>query len=274
MLRPPYECYKRLYVYHLDAIELPPLTDPDLIGNWVEDGNPILFFHRPKDKLIAELCKKHNCKVIYQADLDYSDWESGQLIEPFTVEGISVAPLWEPDNGDILLDPSVIFGTGFHPSTRLCMETVIKYCRAPEYAPESMLDLGTGTGLLSITAAHLGLKKITGIDNNPLACEVADKNVRLNGFEQEISIKCGDLRQDPLDTKVDLVVANLYHTLLAGLFEDPSFWQAKLYIVAGFVPPMEDQLLAALPSHKLKMIERRRSDRWCLWVLAPIDPIS
>ena len=50
MLRPPYERYQRLYVYHLDAVELPPLSDPDLIGTWLEDGEPILFFHHPKEK--------------------------------------------------------------------------------------------------------------------------------------------------------------------------------------------------------------------------------
>ncbi len=270
MLRPPYQRYERLYVYHLDAVKLPPLTDPDLIGNWIEDDTPILFFHRPKEELIKELCRQHGCQVIYQADLDYADWEPGQTIEPFKVDNISVAPVWDAAEADIILDPSVIFGTGFHPSTRLCMETLIKYCRPPGTAPQSMLDLGTGTGLLAITGAHLGINKITTFDNNPLACEVTAKNVALNGYEQEIEINCADLRQEPLETRVDLVVANLHHTLLAGLFASPSFWQAKLYIVAGFNPAMEEQLLAALPPRRVKMIERRRHDRWCLWVLAPL----
>jgi len=270
MLRPPYDHYEKLYVYHLDATELPPLVDPDLIGNWVEDGNPILFFHRPKDKLIEELCREHGCRVIYQADLDYTDWEAGQKIEPFTVDGIKVTPIWTREESDIILDPSVIFGTGFHPSTRLCMETMVDYCRKPGLEPKSMLDLGCGTGLLSITAAHLGLEKITAIDNNPLACEVAEKNVDLNDYGKEIEVRCGDLRVEPPETNVDLVVANLYHTLLAEIFEQPTFWQAKLYIVAGFVPPMEEELLAALPPHRIKMVERKRSDRWCLWVLKPI----
>ncbi|MFN2365755.1 MAG: 50S ribosomal protein L11 methyltransferase [Desulfurivibrionaceae bacterium] len=273
MLRPPYSRYEKLYVYHLDAADLPPLNDPDLIGNWVEDGNPILFFHRPKEKLIEELCREHGCRLIYQAELDYADWEAGRRIEPFTVAGITVAPIWEPGEAEIVLDPSVIFGTGFHPSTRLCLETMIEYCRKPEYAPRTMLDLGAGTGLLSITAAHLGLDRITAIDNNPLACEVAEKNVTLNGYQEMIEVRCGDLRSDPPDTRVDLVVANLYHTLLVGLFDTPSFWRAKLYIVAGFVPPMGEELLAALPG-RIRMIERKRSERWCLWVLQPPESVT
>ena len=271
MLRPPYKKYQRLYVYHLDKIDLPPISDPDLIGTWLEDGNPILFFHRSKDELIDELCRQHGCTVTYQADLDFKDWEAGQTVEPFKVEDISVAPLWEPGNYDILIDPSVIFGSGFHPSTRLCMETLVKYCRTPEIQLRSMLDLGTGTGLLAITAAHLGIESIIAVDNNPLACEVAAKNVRLNGYENLIDVTRADLLKDLPDTRVDLVVANLYHTLLAELFEAPSFWQAKLYIVAGFIPSMEDRLLAALPPRKMRMIERRRTDRWCLWVMAPVS---
>jgi ribosomal protein L11 methyltransferase len=270
MLHPPYENYQRLYVYHLDAVELPPLSDPDLIGTWLEDGEPILFFHHPKEELIEELCRRYGCTVTYQADLDYTDWEAGREIAPFKVEDISIAPLWTPGNADILIDPSVIFGSGFHPSTRLCLETLVKYCRTPEIKLRSMLDLGTGTGLLAIAAAHLGIKEITAIDNNPLACEVATKNVHLNDYDQEIDIVRTDLLKDPPDTKVDLVVANLYHSLLADLLKTPSFWQAKLYIVAGFIPSMEERLLAALPPHRVRMIERRRSDRWCLWVMAPV----
>lgn len=269
MLHPPYERYQRLYVYHLDTVEFPQFSDPDLIGTWMEEDGPILFFHRPKEKLIEELCRKYDCNVKYQADLDYTDWEAGQEVVPFKVEGISVAPLWTTAKADILLDPSVIFGSGFHPSTRLCMETLVKYCRSPEVNLSSMLDLGTGTGLLTITAAHLGIKKITAIDNNPLACEVAAKNAQLNGYGREIDIVRADLLKERPDTRVDLVVANLYPTLLADLFETPSFWQAKLYIIAGFIPSMEDRLLAALPPRQVRMIERRRSDQWCLWVLAP-----
>ncbi len=270
MLRLPYTRYEKLYVYHLDATELPPLKDPDLIGNWVEDGNPILFFHRPKEKLIEELCRRHGCRLIYQADLDYTDWEAGQRIEPFTINGITVAPCWDKQGAEIVLDPSVIFGSGFHPSTRLCMETLIDYCRKEKSGLDSMLDLGAGTGLLSVTGAHLGFDRITAIDNNPLACEVAAKNVALNGYEKRIEVRCSDLRAEPPATEVDLVVANLYPALLAGIFEHHSFWQAKLYMFAGFIPSMEEELLAALPD-RIRMIERKRSERWCLWVLQPIS---
>jgi ribosomal protein L11 methyltransferase len=274
MLRPPHERYQRLHVYHLDSVDLPRVDDPDLIGIWLEDGSPILFFHRDKDELIARLCNERGCRLIYQAELDYADWEAGQDITPFTVAGLTVAPVWDEAPADIRLDPSVIFGTGFHPSTRLCLETLDKYCRAPEFGLRSMLDLGTGTGLLSIAAARLGLTSITGIDHNPLACEVARRNVDLNRYREKISILEMDLRREEPDTGVDLVVANLYHHLLAELFSRPSFWRARLYLVAGFIPSMEEELLAALPTQRVRLLERRRAEHWCLWVLAPMTAIE
>jgi len=269
MLRPPYKRYERLHVYHLDSVDLPALTDADLIGIWLEDGTPILFFHKPKDELISGLCHELGCKVIYQAVLDYADWEAGQDIAPFSLAGLTVAPVWSKEPADIRLDPSVIFGTGFHPSTRLCLETLGKYCNTPELNLRTMLDLGTGTGLLAIAAARLGLSSITGVDHNPLACEVARNNVALNLCRESVTIREMDLRREEPDTAVDLVVANLYHNLLAELFSRPSFWRARLYLVAGFVPSMEEDLLAALPANRVRLLERRRSERWCLWVLAP-----
>jgi len=272
MLHPPYQRYERLHVYHLDSVALPEVADPDLIGTWLEDGSPILFFHQPKEELIARLCREHGCRVIYQAELDYRDWEAGQDIAPFSLAGLTVAPVWAGEQADIRLDPSVIFGSGFHPSTRLCLETLGKYCRTPELDLRTMLDLGTGTGLLAIAAARLGLTRITGVDHNPLACEVARRNVALNQCREAITVREMDLRREEPDTGVDLVVANLYHHLLTELFSRPSFWRARLYLVAGFIPSMEEGLLAALPAQRVRLLERRRTERWCLWVLAPKSP--
>lgn len=103
MLRPPYESYNRLYVYHLDRNDISDLNDPDLIGIWIEDDTSVLFFHQPKDLLVTDLCLRYKCNLIYQADLDYRDWEAGQQITTFRVADVTVAPVWEKKHGAIRL---------------------------------------------------------------------------------------------------------------------------------------------------------------------------
>lgn len=268
MLRPPYTRYERLYTYHLALAELPAIDDPDLIGAWIEDNTAIIFFHRPKERYIRELCRRLGGSIIYEADLDYSEWEAGQDFSAFTVDGFTVAPVWDITAADVHLDPSVIFGSGFHPSTRLCLEGLLKYLRTPEITINSALDLGTGTGLLAIVAALNGVQTVTAVDSNSLACQVARKNAGLNRVVERIAVEEADLRQTlPPTAGVDLVVANLYKGLLEELLGKPDFWNASFYILAGFIPAMEPDLLAALPAGKVRFLERRRNDRWCLWVL-------
>ncbi|MFH7319863.1 50S ribosomal protein L11 methyltransferase [Desulfurivibrio sp. D14AmB] len=269
MLQPPYTAYDRLYTYHLDLPELPELDDPDLIGVWLEDESAVLFFHRPKERLIEELCRRTGAGLIYQADLTYDEWEAGREIAPFTVAGLTVAPVWAAQQAEIKLDPSVIFGSGFHPSTRLCLEMLLKYLAAPESNIASALDLGCGTGLLAIAAARRGVERVVGIDHNPLACKVAQANCARNGVEKLVTIRQADLRQKCPDTDgFDLVIANLYQGLMAELFAREAFWQARFHILAGFISPMEEKLLAAVPGSQLRFLERNSRDRWCVWVLA------
>lgn len=269
MLHPPYTRYNRLYTYHLDSKELPDFDDPDLIGTWIEDETAILFFHRPKERLVAELCAASGAAIIYQADLDYTDWEAGREIEAFTVNGFRVAPVWDGERADIVLDPSVIFGSGFHPSTRLCLEGLLKYARSPELTIDTALDLGCGTGLLAIAAAKNSIGSITALDNNRLAVQVARANAQRNRVEAQVTVREADLRTNCPDTRVDLVMANLYKGLMLELFANPAFWQARFYLLSGFISPMEEELLAALPQDRgLRFLERGRNDRWCFWALA------
>ncbi len=275
MLKHPYTRYDQLYVYNFDRTDLGQIDDPDLIGTWIEDETAILFFHKEKKTLIEEIKKRNNAKILYEANLNYQDWEAGLEISTFSVPPLVVVPLWETEKiqlqeGEIAvhLDPSVIFGSGFHPTTRLCLQVISDIVTSDAGTVKSMVDLGTGTGLLSIGAAKLGVKEIRCYDNNPFACAVANKNVRLNDCDKQIQVKEADLRTKLPDTEADLLVANLYKGLLLEFFANPDFWKAKYYLISGFIPSMEEELLAALPMDKLKLLERRKSDTWRLWLLA------
>ncbi len=269
MLRPPYTKYDRLFIYHLDTIAIPQINDPDFIGTWHEDDNGILFFHTNKDDFMTAFCTTHGCAIVYQADLSYEEWDAGHAITPFTVGTLTVGPVWDGEDADIVLDPSVVFGSGFHPTTRTCLQMVNKYTTTPELQIKSMLDLGTGTGLLAIAAAKQGTR-VQACDNNPLACEVARANSIRNRVDSRITVSETDLRAElPSTAGVDLVVANIHPELLQKLFSTPSFWEGNLYILSGFMTSMEPELLAHLDTRSIKFLERTRNEKWCVWVLAP-----
>ncbi|MBU1454302.1 MAG: 50S ribosomal protein L11 methyltransferase [Proteobacteria bacterium] len=275
MLKSPYTRYDQLYIYNFDRVDLEKIDDPDLIGTWIEDDTTILFFHKEKQALVDTICAQTEAKILYQARLDYQDWEAGLDITTFTVPPLTVAPLWEAEqlivdeeSIPIRLDPSVIFGSGFHPTTRLCLQVITDLLTSHPAEIRTMMDMGTGTGLLSISAAKLGVKEVRAYDNNPFACSVAAKNMGLNDCQGQIQVLEADLRKALPETGVDLVVANLYKGLLLDLFQNQDFWRAKYYIISGFIPSMEEELLAALPMDQLKLLERRKSECWRLWLLA------
>ena len=163
----------------------------------------------------------------------------------------------------------MIFGSGFHPTTRLCLETLELVMLESCSKMRTVADLGTGTGLLAIAAAKLGAEKVTAIDNNPLACEVARSNVVMNGCEAQVDVQRHDLTTGFPDLDgYDLVVANLYKGLLVDLFADPSFWKAGMYLVSGIIPSMEGDLLEALPSKGIRFIHRGTGEMWRLWLLS------
>jgi ribosomal protein L11 methyltransferase len=269
MLKPPYTGYSRIYTYHVEGPELPAIDDPDLIGMWEEDGKTILIFHKSKDHLVEELCLQNSCRLFYQADIDYNDWEMGREVIPFTVGPLTVAPIWDSEKADIKIDPSVVFGNGFHPSTRLCLESLVKYhIKFPKGF--TGLDLGCGTGLLGIGAAKLGASSVVAVDNNSLACKVAKQNAIYDKVENIIQVEQIDLRNELPLTEVDVIMANLHHELLAVIFSKPSFWRAKLYILSGFMPDAEELLLASLPASPPTFIERHGLDKWRVWVLGNV----
>ncbi|RUM38746.1 MAG: hypothetical protein DSY57_02105 [Desulfobulbus sp.] len=274
MLRKPHTRYHHLYVYYLDSKDVEIEDDPDLIGIWIEDDCAILFFHQPRDAFIDDLCRRRGIKVLYQADLDYRDWEAGVDITSFATRSLFVSPVWEGESGEangrrtIILDPSVIFGSGFHATTRLCLETLETLVPGPEAGIKTVLDLGTGTGLLAIAAAKLGAERVVAVDNNPLAIAVARRNVEMNGCGHQVTILPHDLDCSLPDMHYDLVITNLYKGLLVRLFERADFWKARFYLVSGFIPGMEGELLAAMPQAGIHLLDRKSREQWRLWVLA------
>jgi ribosomal protein L11 methyltransferase len=124
--------------------------------------------------------------------MPYEQW-LGEIFTTFEHGKFRVIPPWEtpPDKKNtsgaklsILLDPGLVFGTGTHPTTRDCLEALeLAACPNPF---NTVLDLGTGTGLLALAAARLGCKGVVAVDLNFLAAKTADRNVRLNHLQNRV----------------------------------------------------------------------------------------
>ena len=265
MLRPPYKKYSELHIYNLDTPDI-NIQDNDLIGIWKEGNSVLIFFHKNKDELINKICK-NGIKLLFYSSIPYELWESGKHIKSFKIGDILIKPVWEKtktDNSEnvIYIDPSVAFGSGFHPTTKMILESFYKLKKNEKL--NSGADFGCGTGLLSIFAAKLGVKKIIAIDNNNLAYEVAKNNVKLNKVNFIEVIKDDIFNQ--LERKVDFIFANLYYHLLEELLQKEKFWSSKFYFISGFVKEMEKRIEKKIPEFA-KIIEKRYKEDWVMFLV-------
>jgi ribosomal protein L11 methyltransferase len=185
-----------------------------------------------------------------------------------------VKPTWreyEAQPGEIVmeLDPGMAFGTGLHPSTQMCLAAIEKYARPEMYT----LDLGTGSGILAIGAALLGVKSIVGIDNDPLAVKVAAENAALNQVEEHIVIRVGSLSEaaaalEGRSAGFDLIIVNILARVIIGLCEDGLgrvVQSGGLAIFAGLIDTQEVGVREALQAQGLTVIDRLQEKDWvCL----------
>lgn len=264
MLKGKYKNYDVIYIYTFKNShpELRKLKDEDLIGVWEEEGINILFFHKPKDELIEELIKKYQLYLEVKDVVPYEHWNEKRIPKPFKIGPFTIAPIWYKGKWDLIFDPSVVFGEGTHPTTSMILELSWEFYQNFG-VPKKVLDIGCGTGILSLFWAKLGANVIA-VDINPLCVEVTKNNLALNNLSGKVIE--GDIKR-LLPIKADLVLANLYKGLLEELFEFPSFWSNKYYLISGFLCEMEEELLRKLESNNKKIVQRKESENWVSWLI-------
>lgn len=131
---------------------------------------------------------------------------------------LRIVPVWEERTDRargrlrLVLDPGLSFGTGEHFTTRFCLESIDRLCRKP--LPASLLDVGTGSGILALAAARLGVRRVVAYDNDPLCLVHARANLRRNGLAGRVKLGTHDLLKDPPPGRFDVVCANVYGRVL------------------------------------------------------------
>lgn len=178
-------------------------------------------------------------------------------------EKIVIKPIWEEyaakDNEIIIeMDPGMAFGTGTHETTRMCIEALEKYV-TPD---TTVFDIGTGSGILAITAAKLKARAVTGVDLDPVAVDSAKTNVEFNNIKN-INILHGNL-MDVVNGKADIVVANIIADVIIFLVEEVKSFLNKdgYFISSGIIKERKDDVINKLTSCGFRVVEANTLGEW------------
>ena len=211
-----------------------------------------------------------------QTALGENDWAYSwqKYYKPLTIgERLYVVPQWEKDQPvpagktAVYLDPGLTFGTGSHASTQLCLEGVEEHT-APGC---SVLDLGCGSGILSIAALVLGAGYAAAVDIDPKAVGVAYENAALNGIGKDIYHVCaGDVIGDEelagrlAARRYDLVLANIVADVIIPLSARVPQLMAPdgVFLCSGIIDSRADEVAAALAVHGLTVTKKREKNGW------------
>ena len=211
--------------------------------------------------------------------MDDADWENNwkAYYKPLKIgRRLHVLPCWidEPapeGRVTLRLDPGVAFGTGEHHTTRMCLElleTVVK-------AGDDMLDLGCGSGILSVASVLLGAKHAVAVDIDPVAEHVAIENAEMNGVKSDrYDVLIGDLLEnESLRSKIrrgyDVVAANIVAGVIIAIapFAKTCCKPGAPFIVSGIIDEREDEVKAALAEDGFRVEKILRSEGWVAMLL-------
>ncbi|MBO4837153.1 MAG: 50S ribosomal protein L11 methyltransferase [Clostridia bacterium] len=195
------------------------------------------------------------------------DWSEcwKQYYKPFRAgKHLVIKPSWEtwdagPEDRIIELDPGMAFGTGTHETTAMCVEMIEKH-----YRSGSVLDVGTGSGILAIAAARLGARSVLGVDIDPMAVKVARENVEKNGLTDVIDIREGDLVKGLDNVKCDFAVANILAdviALLAGPLKKHLTPNA-VFVCSGILKEREEDVRRVLSDQGYTLFDRLQKGDW------------
>lgn len=258
------EPYEDLYIYYLRGRmkQNHGIADRNFLGAWEEDGFSFLFFSKPShEKMDAILRFQPQLTLLDKYHIPYSDWH-GEKIAPFKSGSFFISPPWEKTDSKkqairITLDPGVVFGTGIHPTTKDCLEALEMVFG--ENGIESAIDLGTGTGLLSLAAAGLGCKRALAVDINFLAARTAMKNILLNGMENKILAVQGRA-EEFIDCHSDLVIANIHYDVMKYLVTSKGFLSKKWFILSGLFRSQARDVVYTLSRFPVQIIKNWEGD--------------
>ena len=241
-----------------------------------ENCNPEKIMMQVQDifQEVKQFCNigKGTISLSETEDKDWiNNWKT--FFKPFrAADNIVIKPTWETyekeNEDDILIeiDPGIAFGTGSHETTKLCIQALDKYVKKGD----SVLDVGCGSGILSIAALKLGAAHATAIDIDEVAVKVAAENMEVNHIPaSQYTLFDGDLITNSfLKVKADIVVANILADViipLTGVIR-PHLKKGGLYITSGIINTKEEEVREALIANGFEILGVEYMKEWCCFI--------
>lgn len=228
------------------------------------------------DEALAFLKERYSSeKISFEintASIRMEEWANNwkKYFKPLkTGKKLVICPTWETfdettERKILRIDPGMAFGTGGHNTTRLCLETMEKYIDGSS----DVLDIGCGSGILSIAALLLGAKRAVGVDIDALAVKTAEENGALNGFYMpEYSILQGNLTEK-VQGVFSVVVANIVADVIIKFCEDVGAFMDEngVFITSGIIDTREDDVKQAFARFGFSIMERHEDGGWICFV--------
>lgn len=246
---------KGLIVYEFHGAN-PPCDEPHdgaFLGIWPEPPFYYLFFAGEPGKGLAHWLSKQQGWVMRDTyRLAYEEWQQTVVerfqVGPFLIETVPAdpsCPKTEEARGMVLrIDPGLVFGSGLHGSTRGCLLAVADLFTG--LPVESVVDMGTGTGILAVSCVALGATSVLAIDKNPLAMRTAARNVFLNGMQDRVKLMVAE-DLGVVKRSSDLLVMNLELPILQRILAKGDWLDYPQVIMSGFMEGQWEKVKKYIP---------------------------
>ncbi len=209
---------------------------------------------------------------VTMSEVNEEEWATAwkKYYKPVKISNhITIKPTWEeyePESNSeciIELDPGMAFGTGTHPTTVLCTQAIEKMIKEKDY----VIDVGTGTGVLSIAAAKLGAKEVLALDLDEVAVNSAKINVELNNVQDVVSVQQNNLLEN-IDEKANLIVANILAEVIVRFVNDAysSLKTGGTFITSGIIKAKKQEVKDSLTNQGFIIEDTLEMEDWVAFI--------